>query len=141
MRRGRRRRRNRSVVRQGLGRVGGQGLGRDRDGGDRGARQFTATGDVDQRVLGDFVVRRDRLQLHHLRQLLDAARLFQNWMCSAEGQQTLVDISAQYVPHGQAKPKPGRRPLGDIKAMKDDPAAVLTQADEIKAKYTAIFKV
>jgi hypothetical protein len=25
--------------------------------------------------------------------------------------------------------------------MKDDPAAVLTQADEIKAKYTAIFKV
>jgi iron(III) transport system substrate-binding protein len=71
----------------------------------------------------------------------NAARLFQNWMCSAEGQQTLVDISAQYVPHGQAKPKPGRRPLGDIKAMKDDPAAVLTQADEIKAKYTAIFKV
>lgn len=71
----------------------------------------------------------------------NAARLFQNWMCSVEGQQTLVDISAQYVPHAQAKPKPGRRPLADIKFMKDDPAAVLTQADEIKAKYTAIFKV
>jgi iron(III) transport system substrate-binding protein len=62
-------------------------------------------------------------------------------MCSLEGQQTLVDISAQYVPHAQAKPKPGRRPLRDIKFMKDDPAAVLLQADEIKAKYTAIFRV
>jgi iron(III) transport system substrate-binding protein len=71
----------------------------------------------------------------------NAARLFQNWMCSGEGQQTLVDISAQYVPHRQAKPKPGRRPLGDIEFMKDDPAAILTQADAIKARYTAIFKV
>jgi hypothetical protein len=25
--------------------------------------------------------------------------------------------------------------------MKDDPAAILTQADAIKARYTAIFKV
>ena len=71
----------------------------------------------------------------------NAARLFQNWMCSGEGQQALVDLSAQYVPHARAKPPPGRRPLADIKFMRDDPAAVLTQADEIKAKYTAIFKV
>jgi iron(III) transport system substrate-binding protein len=70
-----------------------------------------------------------------------AARLFQNWMTTAEGQQKLVDISGQYVPHAQAKPRAGRRPLGDIKAMQDDPAAVLTQADAIKARYTAIFKV
>ena len=71
----------------------------------------------------------------------NAARLLQSWMFSREGQQALVDISGQYVPHAQAKPKPGRRPLEDIKFMKDDPAAVLTRADEIKAKYTAIFKV
>ena len=71
----------------------------------------------------------------------NAARLFQNWMYSGEGQQTLVDLSAQYVPHGQTKPHPGRRPLSEIKSMKDDPATVLTQADEIKARYTAIFKV
>ena len=71
----------------------------------------------------------------------NAARLFQNWMCSGEGQQALVDLSAQYVPHTRAKPQPGRRPLSEIKIMKDDPAAILTQADEIKAKYTAIFKV
>ncbi len=71
----------------------------------------------------------------------NAARLFQNWMCSGEGQQALVDLSAQYVPHAQARPKPGRRLLTDIKFMRDDPATVLTQADAIKAKYTAIFKV
>jgi len=40
-----------------------------------------------------------------------------------------------------AKPKPGRRPLFDIKAMRDDPAGVLEAADAIKAKYGAIFKV
>jgi iron(III) transport system substrate-binding protein len=71
----------------------------------------------------------------------NAARLMQNWMCSAEGQQRLVDLSGQYVPHAQAKPKAGRRRLADIKAMPDDPAAVLAKADEIKARYTAIFKV
>ena len=71
----------------------------------------------------------------------NAARLFQNWMCSGEGQQALVDLSGQYVPQRAPSPRPGRRPLVDIKFMKDDPAAVLTQADEIKAKYTAIFKV
>jgi iron(III) transport system substrate-binding protein len=71
----------------------------------------------------------------------NAARLFQSWMYSGEGQQALVDISGQYVPHRQTKPKPGRRPLADIKAMKDDPTAILTQADDIKARYTAIFKV
>ena len=41
----------------------------------------------------------------------NAARLFQSWMCSGEGQQVLVDISGQYVPHALAKPKPGRGPL------------------------------
>jgi iron(III) transport system substrate-binding protein len=71
----------------------------------------------------------------------NAARLFQNWMCSGEGQQALVDLSAQYVPHTGVKTAPGRRPLVDIKYMKDDPAAVLAHADEIKAKYTAFFKV
>jgi iron(III) transport system substrate-binding protein len=71
----------------------------------------------------------------------NAARLLQNWMYSLEGQQALVDISGQYAPHAQVKPRSGRRPLADIKFMKDDPAALLTQADEIKARYTAIFKV
>jgi iron(III) transport system substrate-binding protein len=71
----------------------------------------------------------------------NVARLHQNWMCSADGQQALVNLSAQYVPHILARAKPGRRPLFDIKAMRNDPAGVLEAAEAIKAKYGAIFKV
>jgi iron(III) transport system substrate-binding protein len=39
------------------------------------------------------------------------------------------------------KEKEGRVPLRDIKLMKDDPAAVEQQADQIKARYTQYFKV
>ena len=39
----------------------------------------------------------------------NAARLFQNWMCSGEGQQALVDLSAQYVPHTRSQ-APARTP-------------------------------
>jgi hypothetical protein len=35
----------------------------------------------------------------------------------------------------------GRKALKDIKTMKDDAAAVEKQGEEIKAKYTQIFKV
>ena len=71
----------------------------------------------------------------------NAARLFQNWFCTPEGQEKLVAISGQYVPHGKVKSKPGRPQLADIKIMRDDPEALLKVADEIKAKYASIFKV
>ena len=71
----------------------------------------------------------------------NAARLYQAWFCSAEGQQKLVDITAQYVPHGQIKAKPGRPALRDIKIMRDDPESLLKVADDIKKRYAQIFKV
>ena len=71
----------------------------------------------------------------------NAARLLQSWFYSGEGQQVLVDISGQYVPHAKAKVKAGRPQLKDIKIMKDDPEALLKVADEVKAKYAQIFKV
>jgi iron(III) transport system substrate-binding protein len=71
----------------------------------------------------------------------NAARLFYNWFTTAEGQEKLVQVTGQYVPHSKIAPAPGRPPLSDIKIMKDDPEAVLKMADEIKSKYTAIFKV
>lgn len=71
----------------------------------------------------------------------NAARLFQNWFCTAETQQLFVDLASQYAPHAQVKSKPGRIPLKDIKIMKDDPEALLKVADEIKAECSAIFKV
>jgi len=43
--------------------------------------------------------------------------------------------------HPLVKQKPGRRPLAEIKVMKDDPAAVEAAGEEIKAHYTRYFKV
>jgi len=43
--------------------------------------------------------------------------------------------------HSQVKERPGRRPLGEIKLMKEDAAAVEKLGEEIKARYTKIFRV
>jgi iron(III) transport system substrate-binding protein len=37
--------------------------------------------------------------------------------------------------------KPGIRPLKDIKLMKEDPAGVEKSADDIKKRYSQIFRV
>jgi iron(III) transport system substrate-binding protein len=71
----------------------------------------------------------------------NAARLLLAWMYSAEGQQKLVEISGLYVPHKQVPAPEGRRPLASIKIMRDDPEALLTEADAIKKRYAQIFKV
>lgn len=71
----------------------------------------------------------------------NAARLFQSFFFSAEGQQMLVDEFAHRSFHGQVKEKPGHKPLSAIKLLKSDPAAVLAQSEEIKARYTKLFKV
>jgi iron(III) transport system substrate-binding protein len=71
----------------------------------------------------------------------NAARLFQNWLHSREGQQILVDYARQYSPHSQTVEKPGVRKLSDIKLMKEDPAGVERDADAIKRRYAQIFKV
>jgi iron(III) transport system substrate-binding protein len=71
----------------------------------------------------------------------NAARLFQNWMHSREGQQILIDYARQYSPHGQAVEKPGVRPLKDLKLMKEDPEATEKASEEIKTRYAQIFKV
>jgi iron(III) transport system substrate-binding protein len=71
----------------------------------------------------------------------NAARLFQSYLFSQEGQQVLCDFAAQHSAHPQVKPKPGRPALKDIKVMKDDPVAVEAQAVEIKARYQKIFGV
>ena len=71
----------------------------------------------------------------------NAARLFQNWSFSAECQQLIVDVAALRSLHPQAKEKPGRKPFKEIKTLKEDAAAVEKQGDEIKQRYTRIFKV
>ena len=71
----------------------------------------------------------------------NAARLFQNWSFSAECQQLIVDVAALRSLHPQAKEKPGRKPLKDIKTLKEDAAAVEKQGEEIKKRYSQLFKV
>ena len=71
----------------------------------------------------------------------NAARLLQCFMFSAECQQLMVDVGGLRSFHALVKDKAGRVPLASIKLMKDDPAAVEKQADDIKARYTKYFKV
>jgi iron(III) transport system substrate-binding protein len=71
----------------------------------------------------------------------NAARLFQNWMHTREGQQILVDFARQYAPHKQTVEKPGVRPLSEIKLMKEDPEGMDKMSDEIKRRYAQIFRV
>jgi iron(III) transport system substrate-binding protein len=71
----------------------------------------------------------------------NAARLFQSFFFSIEGQQLLVDNYAHRSFHAQVKEKPGRAPLSSLKLLKSDPAAVLAQGEDIKARYVKLFKV
>jgi iron(III) transport system substrate-binding protein len=71
----------------------------------------------------------------------NAARLFQSYLHSREGQQLLVDFARQHSVHAQVQEKPGTRKLSDIKLMKDDPAGVEAQGEEIKARYAKLFRV
>jgi iron(III) transport system substrate-binding protein len=70
----------------------------------------------------------------------NAARLFQQFLFSAEGQQIFIDFAHRSF-HAQVKDRPGLTPLSAIKTMKGDPAAVEAQSAEIKARYSKIFGV
>jgi len=70
----------------------------------------------------------------------NAARLFQQFLFSVEGQQIFIDFAHRSF-HAQIKERPGLPPLSAIKAMKGDPAAVEAQSGEIKARYSKIFGV
>jgi iron(III) transport system substrate-binding protein len=71
----------------------------------------------------------------------NAARLFQCFCFSPECQQLISDVGGQRSVHPHVKEKPGRKPFKDIKTMKEDPAGVEKTAEEIKARYSRLFKV
>src|SRR5512139_3213238 len=71
----------------------------------------------------------------------NAAKLFCNYSFTPECQQLIIDIGGLRSMHPQTKEKAGRTPFKDIKAMKDDPAAVEKMSDEIKQRYSKIFHV
>jgi iron(III) transport system substrate-binding protein len=71
----------------------------------------------------------------------NAAKLFQAYCFTAECQQLLIDVGGLRSVHPHTKEKAGRRPFGDIKKLKDDPAGVEKTAADIKAHYTKLFHV
>jgi iron(III) transport system substrate-binding protein len=70
----------------------------------------------------------------------NAARLFQSFLFSPEGQQLFVE-SARHSFHALVKEKPGRKPLSAIKLMICDPADVEPQSEALKARYTKNFGI
>jgi iron(III) transport system substrate-binding protein len=71
----------------------------------------------------------------------NVARLFESYCFTAECQQVNIDTGGLRSAHPQAKEKPGRTPLKDIKLMKDDAVGVLKNAAAIKAHYVKLFHV
>ena len=71
----------------------------------------------------------------------NAARLFQAFSLSREAQQLIIDVCGLRSVHSQTKEKAGRKPLAEIKTMKDDAAAVEKEGEAIKARYTRLFRV
>ncbi|MEW6451884.1 ABC transporter substrate-binding protein [Leptospira sp. severe_002] len=71
----------------------------------------------------------------------NAARLFQAYCFTAECQQLVIDVGGMRSIHPQTKEKPGRKPLKEIKTLKEDAAAVEKQGEEIKQRYSRLFKV
>ncbi len=71
----------------------------------------------------------------------NAARLFQSYVFSAEAQQIIIEVSGFRSLHPDVKEKSSRTPLKSIKVMRDDPAGVEAQAEELKKRYTQYFRI
>jgi iron(III) transport system substrate-binding protein len=71
----------------------------------------------------------------------NAAKLFQNYCFTPEAQAVVIEAGGLRSLHAKVKDKPGRKPLADIKLMKEDAEAAEKQSDEIKARYLKIFHV
>jgi iron(III) transport system substrate-binding protein len=62
-------------------------------------------------------------------------------MFTVEAQELMIELGGLRSLHPLVKEKPGRKPLKEIKMMKDDPAAVERDSAKIKARYTQYFRV
>lgn len=71
----------------------------------------------------------------------NAARLFQNYLFTAEAQQLFVNVGGLRSVHRLVKDKPGRTPLSAIKIMNTERDAMIAHVDEIKQRYSQYFGV
>ena len=71
----------------------------------------------------------------------NAAKLFQNYCFTPEAQAIIIETGGLRSLHQEVKEKPGRKPLSDIKLMKEDAEGAEKASEEIKARYLKIFHV
>src|ERR1700761_2935875 len=71
----------------------------------------------------------------------NAAKLFQNYCFTPEAQAIVIEVGGLRSLHQQVKEKAGRKPLSEIKLMKEDAEGAEKQAEEIKAHYSKLFHV
>jgi iron(III) transport system substrate-binding protein len=71
----------------------------------------------------------------------NAAKLFQNYCFTPEAQRIVIDAGGLRSLHAQVKEHAGRRPLAEIKLMKEDAEGAEKASEEIKARYQKIFRV
>jgi iron(III) transport system substrate-binding protein len=71
----------------------------------------------------------------------NAAKLFQSYCFTPEAQQMIIEVGGLRSLHPQVKEHAGRKPLADIKLMKEDAEGAEKQAEAIKARYQKIFHV
>ena len=71
----------------------------------------------------------------------NAAKLFQNYCFTTDAQAIIIEVGGLRSLHQEVKEKPGRKPLADIKLMKEDAEGAEKASEEIKARYQKIFHV
>ena len=65
------------------------------------------------------------------------ARLFYSWAMGSECQPLNVNSAGLRSAHALVRQRPGQKPLQAIKLMQEDPVAVASQSEAIKARYNA----
>ncbi len=69
----------------------------------------------------------------------NAARLFQHYLFASETQQMICDVGGLRSFHRDVIEKAGRKPLREIKLMREDYAEVESHGEEIKSRYEQLF--
>src|ERR1700755_713853 len=71
----------------------------------------------------------------------NAAKLFQNYCFTPDAQRIIIDTGGLRSLHAEVKEPAGRKPLADIKLMKEDAEGAEKASEEIKARYSKLFRV
>jgi iron(III) transport system substrate-binding protein len=71
----------------------------------------------------------------------NAAKLFQNYCFTPDAQRIIIDTGGLRSLHAQVREHAGRKPLADIKLMQEDAEGAEKASEEIKARYSKIFRV